>query len=264
MAYTLAERWPGLPQVLVVHSPLFDFQLPPLVPVTGSVAVVLNERVAEGLLAMAGDIDMVRLRQPIDTSGCRRAGRRPVASAGAAAGQLPGRRRPRGRSRAWRREGVEVGSGRPARRTDSGPGGRHRRRRHRRRQGARGAGRDGVRPSGVRLRRLRQRRLGDRRELPPVRGRRLRGPGRADRARPGRAARGTGGLRPRHGPGQPRARAQAPQDRRHAEALVGLLATRTSAPGPEGRRGARSWRASPGCAGAPRPRRSRCAVRSTS
>ncbi len=66
MAYTLAERWSYQPQVVVVHSPLFDIQLPPLVPVSGSVAVVLNDRVGQRVAAMAGDIDIVRLRQPID------------------------------------------------------------------------------------------------------------------------------------------------------------------------------------------------------
>ncbi|MDX6374132.1 MAG: hypothetical protein QOD98_3120, partial [Nocardioidaceae bacterium] len=68
MAYALAERWPGLAQVVVVHSPLFDFQLPPMVPVPGSVAVVLNDRVGQRVaaMAMAGDMEVVRLRQPID------------------------------------------------------------------------------------------------------------------------------------------------------------------------------------------------------
>jgi hypothetical protein len=68
MAYALAERWPGLPQVVVVHSPLFDFQLPPMVPVPGSVAVVLNDRVGQRVAAMAvaSEIEVVRLRQPID------------------------------------------------------------------------------------------------------------------------------------------------------------------------------------------------------
>ena len=31
-AYTLAERWPDRPQVVVAHSAYFDLQLPPLVP----------------------------------------------------------------------------------------------------------------------------------------------------------------------------------------------------------------------------------------
>jgi hypothetical protein len=68
MAYALAERWPGLPQVVVVHSALFDFQLPPMVPVPGSIAVVLNDRVGQRVAAMAmgSDVELVRLRQPID------------------------------------------------------------------------------------------------------------------------------------------------------------------------------------------------------
>jgi hypothetical protein len=67
MAYALAERWPELPQVVVAHSPLFDFQLPPLVPVPGSVVVVMSDRVQRRVEAMAGEFDIVRLRQPIDT-----------------------------------------------------------------------------------------------------------------------------------------------------------------------------------------------------
>lgn len=67
MAYSLAARWPTLPQVIVVHSALFDVQLPPLLPVAGSVAVVLNERVRRRVEAMPLALDVVRLTQPIDT-----------------------------------------------------------------------------------------------------------------------------------------------------------------------------------------------------
>jgi hypothetical protein len=66
MAYALAERWPTLPQVFVAHSPLFDFQLPPMVQVPGSVVVVLNDRMEALLRGLAAELDVVRLRQPLD------------------------------------------------------------------------------------------------------------------------------------------------------------------------------------------------------
>ena len=66
MAYAMAERWPALPQVFVAHSPLFDFQLPPVIQVPGSVTVVLNQRMEVLLRSVAADLEVVRLRQPID------------------------------------------------------------------------------------------------------------------------------------------------------------------------------------------------------
>jgi hypothetical protein len=66
MAYALAERWPALPQVFVAHSPLFDFQLPPMIPVEGGVVVVLNGRMETLLRGLAADLEVVRLRQPLD------------------------------------------------------------------------------------------------------------------------------------------------------------------------------------------------------
>lgn len=67
MAYSLAERWPDRPQVFVCHSALFDAQLPPTVPVPGSVVVTLSDRNGERIRAMPGDHEIVRLRQPIDS-----------------------------------------------------------------------------------------------------------------------------------------------------------------------------------------------------
>ncbi len=65
-AYELAERYPEVPQAFVMHSAEFDVELPPQVAgVTGAV-IVLNERVAERARAMALDVEIVRLRQPID------------------------------------------------------------------------------------------------------------------------------------------------------------------------------------------------------
>jgi hypothetical protein len=66
MAYAMAERWPGQPQVVIAHSAYFDVQLPPLVPVPGSAVVVMSDRVRDRVAAMPGTFDVVRLRQPID------------------------------------------------------------------------------------------------------------------------------------------------------------------------------------------------------
>ena len=65
-AYAMADRWPGMPQVYVAHSAYFDLQLPPLVPVPGSVVVVMSDRLADRVAALPGTFDVVRLRQPID------------------------------------------------------------------------------------------------------------------------------------------------------------------------------------------------------
>jgi hypothetical protein len=67
MAYALAERWPDRPQVFVCHSALFDLQLPPLLPVPGSVVVTLSDRNGERIRALPGEHEIVRLRQPIDS-----------------------------------------------------------------------------------------------------------------------------------------------------------------------------------------------------
>ena len=44
MAYELADRYPGVPQVFVNHSNTFDPQLPPLVPGVVDAVVVMSER----------------------------------------------------------------------------------------------------------------------------------------------------------------------------------------------------------------------------
>jgi hypothetical protein len=67
MAYALAERWPDRPQVFVNHSALFDLQLPPVIPVAGSVVVTLSDRNGDRIRAMPGEHEIVRLRQPIDS-----------------------------------------------------------------------------------------------------------------------------------------------------------------------------------------------------
>jgi hypothetical protein len=67
MAYELADRYPGVPQVFVNHSNTFDPQLPPLVPGVVDVVVVMSERFRARLEALPAGLRLVRLRQPIDT-----------------------------------------------------------------------------------------------------------------------------------------------------------------------------------------------------
>ena len=62
-----ARRYPRTPQVFVCHSDHFDFQLPPQVTGITQALVVLNERVARRVRALALDQEIVRLRQPVDT-----------------------------------------------------------------------------------------------------------------------------------------------------------------------------------------------------
>ena len=62
-----ARRYPRTPQVFVCHSDHFDFQLPPQLPGITQALVVLNERVARRVRALAVDQEIVRLRQPVDT-----------------------------------------------------------------------------------------------------------------------------------------------------------------------------------------------------
>jgi hypothetical protein len=69
-AYAMAEHYPGQPQVFVAHSALFDAQIPPLLPVPGSICVVMNDRLAARVAALAtpgAPLEVVRLRQPIDS-----------------------------------------------------------------------------------------------------------------------------------------------------------------------------------------------------
>jgi hypothetical protein len=65
-ALTLAERYPSAPQVFVAHAPNLEMWFPPSLPGVVSAVIVLNDRVRSRVEAMAGDHDVVRLRQPID------------------------------------------------------------------------------------------------------------------------------------------------------------------------------------------------------
>ncbi len=66
-AYELVEVWPGVPQVFVCHSAMFDLQQPPLVPGVASAVVVMSDRVHRRVATMDASLRIVRLRQPIDT-----------------------------------------------------------------------------------------------------------------------------------------------------------------------------------------------------
>lgn len=63
----LAERYPQAPQVFVAHSETFDLQAPPQLPGVVGRIVTLNERVAARMRSFATEVEVVRMRQPIDT-----------------------------------------------------------------------------------------------------------------------------------------------------------------------------------------------------
>ena len=65
-ASLLAERYPGTRLVYCFHSPVYDVQLPPLAPGAIDALVVPSERFAARARALALDVPLVRLRQPID------------------------------------------------------------------------------------------------------------------------------------------------------------------------------------------------------
>jgi hypothetical protein len=67
MTTVLAERYRGTRLVYCAHSPVHDVQLPPLVPSVVSAIVVLSGLTAARIRALALDVPIVRLRQPIDT-----------------------------------------------------------------------------------------------------------------------------------------------------------------------------------------------------
>jgi hypothetical protein len=79
VAYTLADRYPGVPQLFVAHSAVHDLQLPPQVPDTVSTVVALNERVAGRVRGLASaPRQLVRLRQPVALDLFRPAGALPA------------------------------------------------------------------------------------------------------------------------------------------------------------------------------------------
>lgn len=66
IAWALAEQRPGVPQLFVMHSAEHEVGLPPQVPGGVGAVAVLNERVRARAEAMALDVPIVRLRQPVD------------------------------------------------------------------------------------------------------------------------------------------------------------------------------------------------------
>lgn len=63
----LAERFPATPQLFVAHSESFDLQAPPQLDGLVGAVVALNDRVAARMRSFATAVEVVRLRQPIDT-----------------------------------------------------------------------------------------------------------------------------------------------------------------------------------------------------
>lgn len=67
VSYRIADRCPGVPQLFVAHSAKFDLQALPQLDGAVQMAVALNDRVARRLRSYATEVEVVRLRQPIDT-----------------------------------------------------------------------------------------------------------------------------------------------------------------------------------------------------
>jgi hypothetical protein len=65
-AYELAAALPGVPQLYVAHSDLFDFQLPPALEGVVGAVVTLYDRVERRVRALATGHRVVALTQPID------------------------------------------------------------------------------------------------------------------------------------------------------------------------------------------------------
>jgi hypothetical protein len=70
-ALELAARNPGAPLAFVAHSEEFDPQLPPQLAESTAAVVVLNDRVERRIRALARDLPVVRLGQPIDVARFR-------------------------------------------------------------------------------------------------------------------------------------------------------------------------------------------------
>jgi hypothetical protein len=66
VSHLLADRYPSAPQLFVAHSETFDLQAPPQLDGTVGAVAALNDRVAERMRSFALQVEVVRLRQPID------------------------------------------------------------------------------------------------------------------------------------------------------------------------------------------------------
>jgi hypothetical protein len=67
MAASLAERYPDARRVYVAHSDGWDLELPPLVPDAVHAVIACSDRMAARIRALALDLPIVRLREPVDT-----------------------------------------------------------------------------------------------------------------------------------------------------------------------------------------------------
>jgi hypothetical protein len=83
VSFAIADRRPSLPQLFVAHSAKFDLQAPPRLAGLVGIVVVLNDRVAARMRSFALDVELVRLRQPIDTERFIPHGPLPEAARGA-------------------------------------------------------------------------------------------------------------------------------------------------------------------------------------
>lgn len=108
MAAALAERYRSSRLVYFAHSPVHDVQLPPLVSGVVAAVIVPSELIAARIRALAVEVPIVRLRQPIDTDRFRAAPIRERArKAVLLSGYLGGPRRD-ALVRAWGEAGVEC------------------------------------------------------------------------------------------------------------------------------------------------------------
>jgi hypothetical protein len=67
VSFQIAEHCPSVPQLFVAHSEMFDLQAPPQLPGLIGAVVVLNDRVGRRVRSYDTPVEVVRLRQPIDT-----------------------------------------------------------------------------------------------------------------------------------------------------------------------------------------------------
>lgn len=66
VSLALARRYPDVPQVFIAHSVNLEMWFPPSIPGVVAAVVVMNERLRRRINGMAGDYEVVRMRQPID------------------------------------------------------------------------------------------------------------------------------------------------------------------------------------------------------
>jgi len=66
VAYLLAYLYPATPRLFVAHSSKFDLQAPPQLDGMVGAVVALNDRVARRMRSFSTQVEVVRMRQPID------------------------------------------------------------------------------------------------------------------------------------------------------------------------------------------------------